>query len=462
MSIPAWFARTSLLITLFASFQATFSTASDAAGDEVLANAYGFGVDIAECPDLSKNIREIEIDQTTVDVREMTTGLDVEYRLFGPGATHWGQARFTSAVTLGGSKELKAWFDEASSGKSIRKNITVTLFKSDKTPGRSYNLFDCYPVQWSHGTDAWGLPVVTLTVEIGRVEFASAGRNAPQPSPREGNTGSRLAADATVSDKFAQVRGFKVEIDGAGGKEVDTAWESVAGGTMNIELNTGSDKFQTTSPGHKSVNTVVLRGAMTDKRAALCQWMNDTTTGRNWRRAPSFTEVLLDGADGETHLLSDAFPVRYKYPSLSVYNREGNMEESVQFVAVRDYPLLRGVRLARIDIGGAPTASRSAVLISLDDLNIDVHRLANEGNARRNRARVLISPGMAEELRAWMVMAEQGLAAARSVTVFLSTGDGAPPRTLNLLECLPVSFKTSSTAGVLEEVELKFIRVEIK
>lgn len=53
-------------------------------------------------------------------------------------------------------------------------------------------------------------------------------------------------AEAASSDKFAQVRGFKVEITGSTGKEVDTAWESVSGGDMVIEVTEttiGSDQF---------------------------------------------------------------------------------------------------------------------------------------------------------------------------------------------------------------------------
>lgn len=58
--------------------------------------------------------------------------------------------------------------------------------------------------------------------------------------------GSTTKAEATVSDKFAQVRGFKVEVFGSSGKEVDTAWESVSGGDMVIEItesSIGADKF---------------------------------------------------------------------------------------------------------------------------------------------------------------------------------------------------------------------------
>jgi len=146
---------------------------TETGGYEVIANAFGFSVDIPGCADASKNIREIAIDELNIDVREMTTGLDVEYRLYGPGKANWGSAKFTSACTLGGSKELQAWFQEAAKGKNIRKNITVTLFKSDKSPGRSYSLFDTFPTQWSsvNFDTSSTVQTETLTVKIGRIEF---------------------------------------------------------------------------------------------------------------------------------------------------------------------------------------------------------------------------------------------------------------------------------------------------
>lgn len=133
-----------------------------------------FQVDIPSCPDASKNIREISIDELNIDIREMTTGMDVEYRLYGPGAAHWGQARITAALLPGSDKgDLYTWFQEAVSGKGIRKNITVTLFKPDKTAGRSYTLMDCFPTQWSSVNFDTSSTVQseTLMVNIGRVEF---------------------------------------------------------------------------------------------------------------------------------------------------------------------------------------------------------------------------------------------------------------------------------------------------
>jgi hypothetical protein len=469
MSTPADSIRASLLISFCALgfiSQTASSAGTDAGGYEVIANAFGFGIDIPGCADASKNIREIQIDQTTIDVREMTTGLDVEYRLYGPGAAHWGQARFTSAITLGGSKELQAWFQEAAKGKNIRKNITVTLFKSDKTPGRRYNLFDCFPTQWREDVDSSGVPVETVEVEIGRIEFASAAirtSGLPVVSPNT-DSGFEIAAEATVSDKFAQVRGFKVEIDGASGKEVDTAWESVSGGELIIELTEttiGSDKFQTTSPGHKSVNSVTLRGAMTDKRAALCQWMNDTTQGRNWRRNMQLTEVLLDDSDGVAHAFSLGFPVRYVYPRMSVYNRAGNAEETIEFHAIRDNPDLRGVAFAAIDIEEAPLASEKALLLAIEDLNIDVARLVDQKDARSVTATIAIPAGAGEELAKWLAMAEVGLPAARRIEVVLYSRDGSLLHALYLIDCLPVSLDRSAETQT-ETLTVKIGRIEFK
>ena len=135
------------LAVLVLSSAVSRAAGTDEGGYEVIANANGFTCKIPGCADASKNIREIQIDDLNIDIREVTTGLDVDYRLYGPGTPHFGDATFTSPCTLGGSKELRAWF--AAKGKNIRKNITVTLFKSDKTPGRSYSLLDCLPVDYS-------------------------------------------------------------------------------------------------------------------------------------------------------------------------------------------------------------------------------------------------------------------------------------------------------------------------
>ena len=126
-------------------------------------------------------------------------------------------------------------------------------------------------------------------------------------------------AEAATSDKFAQVRGFKVEIAGASGKEVDTAWESVSGGEMILPGPPATnEQAKTNSPGHKTVGEITLRGAMTDGRKAMCQWINETVEGKPWKRTVFITPIHLDGTLGETLVLDDCFLTAYKQPRLAV------------------------------------------------------------------------------------------------------------------------------------------------
>jgi phage tail-like protein len=267
------------------------AAATEEGGYQVIANAFGFGMDIPGCADASKNVREISIDELNIDVRELTTGIGVQSRLYGPGKPHYGSATFTSAVTLGASKELQAWFNDAAKGKNIRKNITVTLFKSDKTAGRSYTLMDCFPTQWSSVDfdPNFGGPTETIQVQIGSIEFKTKAPPCCVSLGPDGRDDRIIPADAPAV-------GFSFDIRDGGLKEVDSAWESVSGGEMIIELtetSVGSDKFHTQSPGHKSIEKITLRGAMTDKRAALCTWLNDTLGGNSWQRMGSIVQITL-------------------------------------------------------------------------------------------------------------------------------------------------------------------------
>lgn len=141
-----------------------------AAGDD---RALYLVVQIPGLPEASRNIRDVAIDELNIDAREMTTGLDVEYRIIRPGSAHFGSATFKSVVSAEGTKELRTWFEEARTGKNIRKNIIVSLYKSDKTPGRSFNLLDCFPTSYSYVNfdTSSTVQTETLTVKIGRIEF---------------------------------------------------------------------------------------------------------------------------------------------------------------------------------------------------------------------------------------------------------------------------------------------------
>jgi phage tail-like protein len=130
-------------------------------------------VDIPGLPEASRGTFAVEIDPLEIDVEAHGRQRDGTFRVFHPGDVHFGHATFTSACTLGGSKELQTWFNDVVAGKNIRKNITVTLFKSDKSPGRSYTLMDCFPTQWSavNFDTSSSVQTETIRVKCGRIEF---------------------------------------------------------------------------------------------------------------------------------------------------------------------------------------------------------------------------------------------------------------------------------------------------
>ena len=109
-------------------------------------------------------------------------------------------------------------------------------------------------------------------------------------------------AEATTSDKFAQVRGFQVEITGAAGKDVDTAWESISCGELLIEVADTAGSLRTTvSPGHKTVNTVTLRGPLTASRSAyLADWLADSTADQPAGRTMTITNLVLEAGPVDT------------------------------------------------------------------------------------------------------------------------------------------------------------------
>ncbi len=307
-------------ICLLAACAAIWSTAAlaQASFEAVVADADGNETVI-------EGLQDIAIDDITWDYKtlqspqeEPRTNLNAAAqqgsRLYGPGQAHWGNAKFTSAVTLGGSKELQAWWQEAAEGKNIRKNISVTLFKSDKQPGRSYTLHDCFPTQWSsvNFNTSSTVQTETLTVNIGWIEFKEAAR-----------TGN-----------FVKNGGVVIVLDG-----LEERWAQWGDGEPQMLLTGVVDgKFHTNSPGHKTVGEITLRGAMTDGRQALYQWINETVMGKPWKRKLTITELLSVGGGvkpGKSYTYLDGFPVRYVFPSMSVTNTTGNTMEEVTLKFIR-------------------------------------------------------------------------------------------------------------------------------
>jgi phage tail-like protein len=134
--------------------------------------------------------------------------------------------------------------------------------------------------------------------------------------------------------KTIKLSGFRIEIGGAGsGSDPDSAWETCSGGSLNIEIaeaSVGTDQSHQTTPGHKYVDTVTLRGPLTSGRKALCQWITDTVQGKDWKRNVTIKEILKDGTDGKSYTYLDCFPTRYVFPAFSA-SGTGNLYEELHF-----------------------------------------------------------------------------------------------------------------------------------
>jgi hypothetical protein len=146
-----------------------------------------------------------------------------------------------------------------------------------------------------------------------------------------------MAADPAI-DKLLEVRGFRISISGASETEDDVSWEDADGGQCVVETIECDEATHEHTPGKAYVSEIVMRGAMTDKRAALSQWLNDTTRSPDAPvalRTVRVTPMLRGNKDGATAVYLDCFPVGYAFPRLSVTNTTGNVQEEIRIKPVR-------------------------------------------------------------------------------------------------------------------------------
>ncbi len=151
----------------------------------------------------------------------------------------------------------------------------------------------------------------------------------------------------------------------------DTVLASVSSGALSIELtesSIGSDQFHTTTPGHKYVDTITLRGPMTSSREHILLgrqvgMLHTTTPGLQsadslslrarrgvtaskafvvWvqksagTRTVTTKEILKDGTDGKrSYNLMDAFPTRYIFPSFDGAGEPLGTWPDLEFVVPR-------------------------------------------------------------------------------------------------------------------------------
>lgn len=118
-------------------------------------------------------VQSVDVEPLSIDERELTTGADWDYRLYGPGAAHYGS--ITLRVRAGkDSKALYEWFQEAAKGNTLRKSISVICLKRDHTEARRFNYLECFPTRWDPGdySPSSNVACESITCKMGRVELA--------------------------------------------------------------------------------------------------------------------------------------------------------------------------------------------------------------------------------------------------------------------------------------------------
>ena len=229
--------------------------------------------------------------------------------------------------------------------------------------------------------------------------------------PAKGDDGVSSSASTYHPDEMHTILGFKVEITGAGsGSDVDSMWETATGGSLNIEVcdaSTGCDPTHVTTPGHKYVDVLTLRGPLTGGRRGA--GVNENSY-----------EVLENGAG------------KFK-----------------------------------LEIDGAPTASANVESITMEDLVIDVremttgadwdYRVFGPGDAHFGSITIRSRVGKdSRELYQWWLDTSRGKNIWKSISVTILDRDGGEARRIDYVECFPTTYKAfvldGSTDVALEGV----------
>lgn len=124
---------------------------ANAPQDEILIGG-NFKVDIQGCAS-SADCVSADVDDIEIEIHDVTSSNDPNWRTIRSGVPRFGQARFTFRTNdqqLNG--DLRTWVNDTRQGKNIRKQISIFLMQRDQsTIGRTYNLENCFPVSFTSG-----------------------------------------------------------------------------------------------------------------------------------------------------------------------------------------------------------------------------------------------------------------------------------------------------------------------
>lgn len=282
--------------------------------DSALVRNFKVEIDGVVQPDVDA----VGIGDLTIDVVAGEDPGPGVFRTYAPGRPNYGSIAIRARVGAG-TKELYQWWLDTSRGKNIRKSISVIALSREGVALRRFHFKDCLAATYDHG-------VIDHHERSERLESLIV-------------LPSGLAITGRGEDLLPHKRSvLTVTIEGGGnGGDVDSAWETCSGGSLNIEIadgSTGSDQFHSTTPGHKYVDSLTLRGPLTSGRKALCEWISATVNREKPQRQVTVKEILKDGGAGKTFIYMDAFPTRYTFPKFSAFGT-GNLYEEISIKPIR-------------------------------------------------------------------------------------------------------------------------------
>ena len=95
--------------------------------------------------DLTQKIGPVEsitMEDLVIDEREMTTGADWDYRVYGPGDARYGNITVMKRIDKT-TPLFQLW-----SGGTNPVDIVVTLHKRDGSEARRFSALECYPTRF--------------------------------------------------------------------------------------------------------------------------------------------------------------------------------------------------------------------------------------------------------------------------------------------------------------------------
>jgi hypothetical protein len=234
-----------------------------------------------------------------IAVRELSTGADWDYRVFGPADPSYPEVTLRIDPSCWG--RAFEWFLDVTQGNNLRKHVTVLVVDwNTGQPAISISLEESFPLSFDGNEGG-------LTLKPGRVT-AAAGDIDPH------------VVDTAAFYSVAPTHSYTVSNPDGGASAMSAS--QVSGGAIVIEVAnapTGSDQTHTTTPGHKHVSPLVARLHRAERDVFV--WTNDTASGRPWKRNLEIVPV----AGGRAFLYHDAFPISVTYVNPLVPLVNGNM-----------------------------------------------------------------------------------------------------------------------------------------